>query len=1068
MCVHCTKKRAAPVGPFRYAAVSLMDKSGQWIPTVAGGVRRLEKPSTRRPQNAGSIRTMNFSLLFLTRQARWLLILAAATMGGFAAEPEVDLKDLPRLPAVDARNALSTFQVKPGFRLELVAAEPLVADPIEICFDENGRMFVVEMIDYSEMRDQKPHWGRISVLEDTDGDGRFDKSSVFVDDLPWPTGIFWANGGLYVTATPDIFFCRDTNGDGKADVREKVFTGFGIDYAPYRVDQLNMQSMLNSLRWGLDNRIHGMTAPNGGEITSPKAPGRKPVNVRRSDFVIDPRTQDLTTEAGGGQYGMAFDDRGRRYACNNSDHIRVFMYDARYGVRNPYFPNMPPALQSIAADGPAAEVYRTSPDEPWRLIRTKWRVTGASQGLVEGGGRASGYFTSATGLMIYRGDAFPADYVGDAFIADCGSNLVHRKKVHEDGIALRAERPTDEQRSEFITSRDTWFRPVQMANAPDGSLYVIDMYREIIEHPWSLPRSLKKHLDLNSGNDRGRIYRVVPDGFKQRSRPQLGTATVAELVQTLEHRNGWHRDTAARLLYERQDATAVPLLAKMLNEAGPPLGRMHALYAMDGLGALRPEQVERALGDTDDRVREHAVRLAEHFLGQASPAAASLTARLLKMTDDPSIHVRYQLAFSLGEMRRPETTKALAAIVRRDVGDEWVRAAVLSSLGQGSGEMFREVVGVLEELKKTSGEAAEKRQLDLQGFIRELVQVIGARNDAQDVARVLNYAGSGTDPAVAFVLLHGLGEGLQRAKASLPAERIEPVIAQASRLAADRTQPVPSRVQAVELLALTTFAESGDLLLSLLAFNEAQPVQLAAMHTVGRFTDPKIASELTKRWPALTPRLRTEAVTLLLTRRERLSALLDAVEAKVIRPVDFASPQINFLMNNRDTALRARAVKLFTAANVSTRQQIVEAFQPALTLPGNAEKGKKAFTERCAYCHRLDGAGFLLGPDLVSVRNAGKEKLLIGLLDPNREVLPQYLSYEVETKDGETVLGVLSNETASSVTLRLPFGKESVIPRANIASMRSRGQSMMPDGLEGGLTPQDVADLLECIATASQ
>ena len=146
----------------------------------------------------------------------------------------------------------------------------------------------------------------------------------------------------------------------------------------------------------------------------------------------------------------------------------------------------------------------------------------------------------------------------------------------------------------------------------------------------------------------------------------------------------------------------------------------------------------------------------------------------------------------------------------------------------------------------------------------------------------------------------------------------------------------------------------------------------------------------------------------------------------------------------------------------------MEAFQPALTLPGNAEKGKKAFTERCAYCHRLDGAGFLLGPDLVSVRNAGKEKLLIGLLDPNREVLPQYLSYEVETKDGETVLGVLSNETASSVTLRLPFGKESVIPRANIASMRSRGQSMMPDGLEGGLTPQDVADLLECIATASQ
>lgn len=998
-----------------------------------------------------------------------LLLIAATITGSFGAdaEPEVDLKQLPRLPAVAVDQALSSFQVKRGFHLELVAAEPLVRDPIEICFDENGRMFVVEMIDYSEMRDAKPHLGRISMLEDTNGDGRFDKSTVFVDDLPWPTGVFWANGGLYVAATPDIFFCKDTTGDGKADKRELVFTGFGIDYAPYQVTRLNMQSMLNSLRWGLDNRIHGMTAPNGGDITSPLNPKAKPVNVRRRDFVVDPRTQALATEAGGGQYGLAYDDRGRRYTCNNSDHIRVFMYDTRYESRNPHYTTMPPVLQSIAVDGPSAEVYRTSPDEPWRLIRTQWRISGASRGIVEGGGRVSGYFTSATGLMIYRGSAFPEEYVGDAFIADCGSNLIHRKKVREDGITLLAERPADEQRTEFITSTDTWFRPVQMANAPDGTLYVIDMYREIIEHPWSLPPSLKKHLDLNSGNDRGRIYRVVPDGFKQPPLPRLGAAGTAELVSTLDHRNGWHRDTAARLLFERQDKSAAPLLEKLLRESKSPLGRMHALWALDGQGALNAEQVTRALGDTDDRVREHAVRLAERFLGGKSTAAPALSARLLALAEDPSIRVRYQLAFTLGEMRRPEVVKALATIIRRDAGDMWVRAAVLSSLAEGAGEMFRQTVGLTGDINKAAGESAEKSQLALQAFVRELVQVIGARNDTREVAGVLDYVAGAADPALAFALVHGLGEGLQRAKAALPADRVKPVIERASKLAADKSQAVPARAQAVELLTLTTFAESGDLLLSLLALNEKQPVQLAAMHTLGRFTDPKIGAELTQRWRSLTPRLRTEALALLVARRERLGALLDAVEAKIIRRADLASPQLNFLMNHREPELRARAVKLLTATNVSTREEVVKTFMPALALQGDAAKGKLTYTIRCAFCHRLGGEGFMLGPDLVSVRNTGKEKLLIGILDPSREVLPQYLTYEIETKDGESQLGVLTGETSASVTLRQPFGKDLIIARANIATMRSRGQSIMPE-LEAGLTPQDMADLLEYIANASQ
>jgi putative heme-binding domain-containing protein len=416
-------------------------------------------------------------------------------------------------------------------------------------------------------------------------------------------------------------------------------------------------------------------------------------------------------------------------------------------------------------------------------------------------------------------------------------------------------------------------------------------------------------------------------------------------------------------------------------------------------------------------------------------------------------------------MRSPQAVPALAAIIQRDAGDPWVRAAVLSSLAEGAGEMFRRVVALLADVDRLTGAGREQAQVALQTFARELVQLIGARNDATEVAAVLDYAAQARDPGLAFALVHGVGEGLQRAKARLPAERVQPLVARARKLAVDRTQPVPARVQAIELLALTSFAESGDLLLALLALTEPQPVQLAALQTLGHFNDPRIGPELTKRWSSLTLRLRNDALAILVARRERIPALLDAVEAQVIRRADFASPQIDFLMNSRDAAIKVRAIQLLAVKNASTRQEVLAAFQPALSLPGDPAKGRKTFTERCAYCHRIGGEGHVLGPDLESVRNTGKEKLLIGILDPNREVLPQYLLYEVETREGSSEIGILSNESASSVTIRQPFSKEVVVPRANIANLRSIGQSVMPE-LEGGLTPQDMADLLEFIATA--
>jgi putative membrane-bound dehydrogenase-like protein len=1038
---------------------------------------------------------MHFLRFLVIGSGLWLSGLAPSWVAG--DEPAVEPTALPRIAPLSPDEALSSFRVRPGFRIELVVAEPMIRDPIELCFDEEGRMFVVEMIDYSERRDVHPHLGRIRLLEDSTGDGRPDRSTVYADDLPWPTGLVCWDGGVFVGATPDIWFLKDEDGDGKAEVRRKVFTGFGIDFAPYRVDQLNMQAMLNSFRWGLDNRIYGVTGPNGGEISCPLTPDAPPVNVRGRDFAFDPRTLQLTAEAGGGQYGQSFDDRGRRFTCSNSDHVRVFMAEARYTGRNPWFA-MPRSLVSIAADGPAAPVFRTSPEEPWRVLRTQWRVSGLVPGPIEGGGRASGYFTSATGLTIYRGDAWPDGYVGDAFIADCGSNLLHRKRIRSDGVSLIAERPADERATEFVTSSDVWFRPVQFANAPDGTLYVIDMYREIIEHPWSLPPGIKEQLDLNSGNDRGRIYRIVPDGFEARPRPRLRNASTEELVQLLAHDNAWHRETAARLLHARQDRIhAVAAIEELLAESDSAMGRLHALYALAGQGGLRARHVTRSLTDPDDRVRAHAVKLAERFTGEGSAAGADLADALVRMTPDPSAWVRYQLAYTLGEIRHPERVTALASIIRRDARDPWVRAAVLSSLAEGTGEMLEHLrnwfqavdqVRAIGSDPQTSGvpapmpreeppsaidaetqieEKAEGREAfaGAYAFLRELVEVIGARNDPVDVAAVLAFVEE-AEPAAAFALAHALGEGLKRARAQLAVDRIEPLLERAAALAADRRVAEATRVQAVELLGLTAFADSSDRLLGLLRHDELPAVQLAALRTLGRFPETVVGESVVDAWPALTPRLREEALRVLLGRADRVEIVLRAVGEGTIRRTDFSSVQLDFLMNHRDAKLRAEALRLLVGPATPTVEALLDQYQPALELAGDPGRGRTIFAERCASCHRADGEGFTLGPELASVRGAGKPKLLADILDPSRDVLPQYLAFEIETLDGESLLGVVADETAAAITLRQAYGLETVVPRDRIKSMRGQGRSIMPDNLEAELDAQAMADLLEYVVTA--
>ncbi len=995
------------------------------------------------------------------------LLLPLIPLRADTAEPEANPADLPRTEPISPGNAPASFVTKPGFHLEITAAEPLIRDPIEICFDENGRLFVVEMIDYSELRGENPHLGQIRMLEDTDGDGRYDRSQVYADNLPWPTAVTCWKGGIFVAATPDIFYLKDTDNDGRADQREVVFTGFASAYAPYATNQLNVQAMLNSFRWGLDNRIHGVTSLNGGNVVNPASPGTTPLNLRGRDFAFNPETRQISAEPGGGQYGMSFDNTGHRFTCNNSDHIRVFMYDSRYTDQNPSA-SMPPSAQSIADDGPSATVYRISPDEPWRVIRTQWRVSGAVKGIVEGGGRPSGYFTSATGLTIYRGDAYPEEYLNNAFIADCGSNLIHRKRIYRDGVDFHATRPDDEQTSEFLASSDLWFRPVQMANAPDGTLWVIDMYREIIEHPWSLPRGIKKHLDLNAGNDRGRLYRIAPKGFTPRPPPRLGQASTAELVATLAHPNAWHRETAARLIYEQQDhALALPELERLLESSPSPLGRIHALHTLNGLNLLETRHILYSLRDLAPEARVHALQLLETKLPDihTAPADDALWKPFLDLAQDPHPEVRFQLALTLSALPKSWSwqTQLALRIASYDTSSKWIYDALLCSTTTNAALLLNCLSELWVPQWKANSSSPNHNQTYLLTQLARTTGILGSPDDAKAIARL----SATLPPSLSLAVLESLLKNRPKDAAPIPHEVMAASLTNIGDLSANPDAPDSDRILALSLLSHSPFDNSYPTLIRLLNPTQPQSIQLAALQTLGHYDHPEVAHALVTLWPTLTPRLRSEALSILLARPHRAMTLLQAMPNGLIRPADLDSNQTAFLLNHKDPKVKHLAESLLHTSTASARSNTLAEYQSALELQGNPQSGHAIFTERCASCHRLAQEGHAVGPDLVSVRNNGRPKMLMNIIDPSLELLPQYTAYEVETHNGESLLGILVDETTHSVTLRQAFGTETRLQRDDIESISSSSRSLMPDGLETGLSTQDVANLLEYIFTAN-
>ncbi len=956
-------------------------------------------------------------------------LLPAISTAGLAAEVASPLS-----PA----DSLAHLKIEPGLRVELVACEPEVVDPVAMRFDERGRLWVVEMRDYPSgpPEGQRPR-SAIKVLTDTDTDGRYETARVFADELVFPTGLQAWKGGVIVTLAGEVVYMEDTDGDGRADRRETWYRGFTAE---------NPQLRANHPRFALDNRVYVANGLRGGAIENPRREGFKPLSISGLDFRFDPHSGECEAVSGNGQFGLTFDDFGRRFVCNNRAPLDQVVLENRYLARNPLLA-VPTALTSVARGGEQSRVYP---------LTAAWTTSNLH----------AGQFTAACGVEIFRGDGLGAEYQGNAFVCEPTGSLVHREMLNEAGPALTS-RPAHDG-VEFLASDDPWFRPVNLETGPDGALYVVDMYRAVIEHPQFMPSELQHRSDLCWGDDRGRIYRVVKaDRRIDSTTPKLAEKSSAELAEVLNHGNAWWRETAARLLYERQDRTAAGRLAQLASDAPRAATRVQSLWALEGLGSLEPAVLMRGLQDDHPLVRVQAILLAESRLTNVE----GLRAGVLATAADADTRVRFQAALSIGGLQGPEVIARLASIALAAPNDAWTRHAVATTVPQNMAPLLSTVLAArqIRGLRPGAGESL---------LIRQLATIVAARNDRGEVNALaaliadLDSAEAATarDAALAGVA-HGLarhGRTIEGLLSEHPARgqiapRFDALFARIAAEAVDESLDESVRTEKIDLLAYVERGAISERLLRLATSSPSQVIRTHAMAALASHRAQTIGLALVEALPAQTPAVRRAALDTLTATPERAKLLLDAIESGRIAKSEIDLLRTRALVDSGDATIKQRARKVLAPSPPAERKQVLADYRQALSLGANPTVGQELFRKHCATCHKIGQIGVDVGPDISDSRVKTPEQLLTDILNPNQAIDNNYASYTIAMHDGNIYTGVIGAETSASVTLRQPENKTLNLLRADIESIRSAGVSLMPEGFEKHLTRQEMADLIAFI-----
>jgi putative membrane-bound dehydrogenase-like protein len=964
-------------------------------------------------------------------------------------------------PPLSPQESLKAIRTKAELTVELVASEPLIESPVAIDWDAQGRLWVCEMYDYpaglnppanpdrkyGEPLKEPPGGftpgGRIKILTDRNGDGRYDTATLFLDGIPFPTGVMpWRKGAL-VCAAPDLHYAEDTNGDGRADIVRTNVTGFA---------KHNYQARVNGFTWGLDGWLHASSGLFGGKVKSLQT--GKEIDLSGRDFRYQPDTGEIEPVAGISQFGRVRDDFDNWFGNDNSTWLWHYPLPDHYLRRNP-FVNFSEPRVFVARGAEANRVFPTS--------RTLTRFNDPQMANI---------VTSACGPGVYRDTLLGDDYYGNIFICEPVHNLVHRLVLDRAGGSYTGRRAAGEERAEFLSSSDSWFRPVQTRTGQDGALYIVDMYRFVIEHPRWIPPERLKELDPRAGADMGRIYRVYPRGKKPSRVPKLEKASVDTLVETMSGANGPARDLAHQKLIERaasdsvrQQIARTSVFNANALAALKPAARVQTLAALRDLNLLRDDHITRALADVDVEVRRFALNLADGRPGCVEALMAfpnhpeNVDGRLMRqywlsVSGFESNTVHHFLSQQLPLLELPEwllaTRKAPFAAV-----EAIFRAAAPGKLGSTSGvpKAMSTLFAVM---------LADQHTEDLGKVLLKLVPpdeptrdlasawaVNALHAELLDHPAVLNALGNSGTPEVRRSVerlrndfaggqqVHWLMTGELK---SLSAESIPAVI----RILGHYAQSsATNRAQLVDLFSADLDASARQELLK----------------AVARLNGDSFAREAVERWNSFGPSVRGTLLELLLAKENWSAVVLGGIEGGVVQANELSLTQRQRLRSQSREDVRVRAEKLFAAA-VTNRRDVLAKYEGVGTLTPVKDRGRELFTKNCAQCHAFRGQGHDVGPNLAEFAGKSAADFVLAILDPNAGVNPNYVAYNVETKDGRSLSGIVRNETSSGLTLVQGGGVREAIPRRDIVSLRASALSLMPEGLEQAMSPQDMADLI--------
>jgi putative membrane-bound dehydrogenase-like protein len=985
-------------------------------------------------------------------------------------------------PPYSAKDALKTFQIEPGFRIEPYITEPDIRSPVAMEWDENGSIYVVEDPGYPLNVEGKV--GRVILFEDTDGDGKPDRRTVFADKLTMPTGVMRWKKGVLVADAPDIIYFEDTDGDGKADIRRVVLTGFAFT---------NPQHMVNNPIYGLDNWIYlGHEGPAGATVFTdkfgdrgsnlrfPDAPNGPELPPARRMVRFRPDSHQLEYLASSTQFGHSFDAWGHQFTVSNEDHIREEVIGASYLTRNPQL-SAATAMERISDHGAAADVYPITHNARVEMLS------------------GVGSFTSACAITVYLGGAFPS-FGLFSLTAEPAQNLVHRDVLTPSGASYIARRA--HEGVEFLASTDAWFRPVNFFIGPDRAIYMLDFYRLAIEHPEWMATKTYHSPDLYKGDDRGRVYRISPAAaLPLPNKIRLGQATDEELVKQLENPNIWWRRTAQRLLVDRQSAGAVGPLRQLFESSVSPAGRLHALWALDGLHKLDPKLIEKALSDAEPGVRENAIMMAESRLA-SDPA---LSAKLLQMENDPNPRVQFQLLCTLGGIDSAASRAVQERLLTRNIENPWMQVAALSASADRAPQLFKAAAAF--ENQNTPARA---------NFFRQVTAVVGARRSPAEMRGVIDTVVRAARPEASWwrtASLEGLSQGwggggggrrggrgqpgggrggptvrenvgqdlllklfagpddaVRRASLRLMAATGLPpnaadVREKATATAGNNDADPNLRADSIALIAIDDPASHEELFKKLIDPKQPEGVQAAAVRALGRVRGAAIGTFLIERWRAMTPAVRTEAADAMFTDPERPKLLLAAIKGETVQPWTLQFRHKRNLLMSRDVAFREEARALLEE-KAGEREQVLKRYEAALQMNGDPQKGRQVFERVCSKCHKLNGLGHDVGPDLATIRNRPPQLILPDIIMPNKSIAQGYEAYVIETKSNGILDGVLGPQSPTTITIRHEEGKEDVIRRDDIRAMHVTNLSAMPADLEKQVSVQEMADLLKYIKTA--